>query len=148
MGRAAIPLIFASGLPEMPCGIEVMTANARILHGDAPDPSRSEEEALVTILVSFDPTQADRRSARAMAGTLIAAKCSFEPVPADQDLGDWLQAVVAPSEPTSICAVVIALPDHYSSNIEREIAGFLEDIKAINCLHLQLTVAVASNAQS
>lgn len=132
----------------MPCGIEVMTANARLLHGDTSDLSRSEEEALVTILVSFNPTQADRRSARALAGTYVAANCSFEQVPADQDLGDWFQVVVAPSEPTSICAVVFALPDHHSVSIEHEIAGFLDGMKAINGLHLQLTVAIASNAPS
>lgn len=148
MGRQAQPLINTFDCLDMNSGIEVMKAEARLLHGNASDPSLSEEESLVTILVSFDPAQADRWSARALAGTYVAAKCSFKQISADQELGDWLQAVVAAPEPTSICAVVFALPDHYSSNIEREVAKFLDDMKAIDCLHLQLTVAIASNAPS
>ena len=69
MGRYATPLLMAPPLPLVENGVEVLICEARLAHRATDDPDDTEEEQLMTVLVSFDPSPGQRYAARNLAGT-------------------------------------------------------------------------------
>ncbi len=104
----------------------------------------SPGEQLLTMLVMFDPQPADRWSARALAGSFMAAKCVFEQAPVG-DLVPWLNALMNSRIPSSACTIVFALPDDYSSEVACQIDEFLQRTQEASRHDVGLVAAVASN---
>lgn len=121
--------------------VEVLIAESRLAHSATNDPADIEEQQLMTLLVSFDPRPAPRWSARALAGTFIAAQCMFDQMPVEYELDEWLNGLLHSRVSASLC-LVLALPE-YSEDVSKQIEGFLENIRGSQHHHLQLAVAVS-----
>lgn len=141
MVRHATPLVVASALPPVDNRVEMLIAEARLLH-PATVGVEEAEEPLLTVLVSFDPTDADRRAARVLASSFVAAACSFEQAPAEADSGTWLAETLR-GLPGSWACIVIALPD-YSPEIERQLRSFLATIRRTGHHYIPLVVGIAT----
>lgn len=140
MGRYATPLITAPPLPLIENGVEVLICEARLAHCVTDDPSDTEEEQLMTMLVSFNPQPAQRYAARNLAGTYIAAQSIFEQLPVGCDLAEWLLGLLNCRVAASLY-VVLSLPPVYSEDISRQIQGVLAGLR--NSQHHQLGLAIA-----
>jgi len=108
MVRHATPLVVAPVLPSAD-RLEILVARARLHH--QPVGLDASEETLLTVLLSFDPTEAERRAARVVAASFIAADCSFESAPPAADLRSWPAETLSGLSPLGLC-MVIALPAH------------------------------------
>jgi len=139
--RQDVPLMLAEPLPPLPAGIEILVSEARL----PLQPTGMEEAGghMLTVLLSFDPTEAERRAARALAASFIAAACSFEQAPSAVDVGTWLADTLHHLPASSVC-LVIALPDH-SAETERWLCEFLDCARRTGHHDVELAVAVASN---
>lgn len=138
MVRHATPLIVAPALPSVD-RLEVLIARARLYHRPVGlDPS---DESLLTVLLSFDPTEAERRAARIAAASFIAARCSFERAPLAADTFSWLTQMLSDLPPSGLC-VVIALPAH-ELNIERQLCALVDKVRTSHH-HAPLIVGVAT----
>lgn len=142
MGRESTPLTTRC-LEPLENRVEVLIAESRLAHCATNNPDDVEEEQLMTVLVSFDPTPAQRWAARALAGTYITAQCQFEQLPCKRGLDDWLGDLLKAREPASLC-IVLSLPEH-SADLDREISRLLSDLGETQRHHLHLTVAVSQN---
>ena len=130
MGRYATPLLMAPPLPLVENGVEVLICESRLAHRATDDPGDIEEEQLMTVLVSFDPSPGQRYAARNLAGTYIAAQSTFEQLPVGCGLAEWLLGLLNSRVAASLY-VVLSLPPVYSVHIARQIqdvlAGFRND---------------------
>ena len=138
--RDATPLVVAQSLPALENHVEVLVASARLrLAFDA----ETDEVCAgnLTVLISFDPPELARRSARMVAASFVAAACSFEQAPAGVDIGTWL-AETLNNLPASSVVLVIALPD-YSPEIESQLGLFLGVVRSAGHHTVALTVGVA-----
>ena len=139
MARHAIPLVVAPALPSVD-RLEMLVARAQLHHQPAGlEPS---EEPLLTVLLSFDPTEAERRAARVLAASFIAAECSFERPPRAADLGSWLEETLLASQPSAAC-IVIALPD-YEVKARHQVHAVV-DVLRTGHHYTPLIVGVATN---
>lgn len=123
MVRHATPVVVA---PALPCAnrLEMLVARAQLHHRPfGLDPS---DEPLLTVLLSFDPTDTDRRAARALATTFVAAEYSFAQAPAAVDLGTWAAKTLRELPASSAC-VVVALPD-YSPKAGQQLGAIIDNI--------------------
>ena len=139
--RDATPLVVAPPLPALENHVEVLVASARLrLALDA----ETDEVCAgnLTVLISFDPPEMARRSARMIAASFVAAACSFEQAPAGVDIGTWL-AETLNNLPASSVVLVIALPD-YSLEIESQLGLFLGVVRSAAHHTFSLTVGVAT----
>ena len=139
--RDATPLVVAPPLPALENHVEVLVASARLrLALDA----ETDEVCAgnLTVLISFDPPEMARRSARMIAASFVAAACSFEQAPAGVDIGTWL-AETLNNLPASSVVLVIALPD-YSLEIESQLGLFLGVVRRAAHHTFSLTVGVAT----
>lgn len=141
MGRYAESLINAPPLPVIENHVEILIAESRLAYRDANEPDVVDEEQLMTVLVSFDPTPALRWSARALAATFITAQCQFEQVPLEKKLGDWLGGLLNARVAASLC-IVLLLPE-YSAEAHKQISALLTGLKEAPHHHLNLTIAVS-----
>ena len=139
--RSATPLVFAQSLPALDNHVEVFIARARLHLAFSGETDRAGAENL-TVLVSFDPLELARRSARMIAASFVAAACSFEQAPAGVDIGRWL-AETLNNLPASSVVLVIALPD-YSPEIESQLGLFLGVVRSAAHHTFSLTVGVAT----
>ena len=144
MGRYATPLLMAPPLPLVENGVEVLICESRLAHRATDDPDDIEEEQLMTVLVSFDPSPSQRYAARNLAGTYIAAQSTFEQLPVESDLAEWLLGLLN-SRVTASLYVVLSLPPIYSAEIARQIQGVLAGLR--NDRYHQLGLAVAVGAR-
>lgn len=140
MSIEAIPLITRS-LEHLENRVEVLIAESRLAYGVTDDPDDIEEVQLMTVLVSFDPTTAQRWSARALAGTYIAAQCKFEQLPAGRELDDWLGGLLKGAATTSLY-IVFSLPSGYSEDTAHQISVVLTTIRNGEPNNRHLAVAV------
>ena len=139
--RDATPLVVAQSLPTLENHVEVFVASARLhqaFGGETDDVCAGN----LTVLVSFDPPELARRSARMIAASFVAAACSFEQAPAGVDMGRWL-AETLNNLPASSVVLVIALPD-YSPGIESQLGLFLGVVRSAAHHTFSLTVGVAT----
>lgn len=125
MARRATPLVLAPALPAA-SRVELLVARARLLH--QPLGLDSSEESLLTVLLSFDPSETERRAARVVAASFIAADCSFEGAPPEADLGTWLSKTLQ-GRPPSMACVVIALPN-YDEGAARQVCALVMAVRA------------------
>lgn len=138
MARHATPLVVAPALPSVD-RLEMLVARARLHHQPVGlDPS---EEPLLTVLLSFDPTEADRRAARVLAASFITAECSFESAPPATDLGAWVSETLCAFPPSAVC-IVIALPA-FEANEAQRLGALVESLHASHHYAL-LIVGVAT----
>ena len=121
--------------------VEVLIAESRLAHGALDDPHDIEEVQLMTVLVTFDPTPAQRWSARALVGTYITAECQFEQLPLGRDFPAWLIGILNRADPASLC-IVFSLPLVYSYETEQQISSLLTTIRNGQTNKLQLAVVV------
>lgn len=140
MARNATPLVVAPALPRLENRVEVLFANARLKMPFLPD-SDQISEPLATILISFDPPEAPRRSARMLAASFVAAGHSISQAPIGADVGSWLTDALRELAASSVC-IVIALPAH-SPDVERQLQTFLEATRSAGHHHLSLVVGVS-----
>ena len=138
--RRARPLIFASELPPMN-RIEVLIAEAQLEHGEYCNPPDLSTERLLTLCVSFDPTPAVRRSARSMAATFVTAACSFEQPSEGSPNGIGALRLLMNHSAAAV-SLVVALPDEYDLEVERQVDNFLDYLRTRSGHNLQLAVAV------
>ena len=139
--RDATPLVVAQSLPALENHVEVLVASARLrLAFDA----ETDEVCAgnLTVLISFDPPELARRSARMVAASFVAAACSFEQAPAGSKIGTWLVETLH-AVPASSVVLVIALPD-YSPEIESQLGLFLGVVRRAAHHTFSLTVGVAT----
>ena len=141
MGRYATPLITTPPLAPVENGVEVLICEARLAHRATNDPEDVEEEQLMTVLVSFDPSPAQRYAARNLAGTYIAAQSTFEQLPVGRDLAEWFLGLLNSRVAASIY-VVLALPPVYSIETARQIEAVLAGLRNDRYHQLGLAVAV------
>lgn len=142
MGRYAKPLLTAPPLPPMENGVEVLICEARLAHRVTDDADEiAEEEQMMTVLVSFDPSAGQRYAARNLAGTYIAAQSVFEQLPVGRDLAEWLLGLLNSRVPAYVY-VVLSLPSVYSADIARQIEGVLAGLWGDRHHQLGLTVGV------
>lgn len=144
MGRYATPLITAPPLPPVDNGVEVLICEARLAHRATNDPAEVEEEQLMTLLVSFDPSPAQRYAARNLAQTYIAAQSTFEQLPVGCGLADLLLELLN-SRVAASMYVVLALPPVYSKETAQQIEAVLAGLR--NDRYHQLGLAVAVGAR-
>ena len=142
MGRESRALITKS-LPEMEDRIEIFVARAHLEHRWGPSDDQVEKEHLATMLLSFDPTPGDRWAARATAGRYIAAETSFWQKPSDIGLSQWMAQVFTSIPRGSSLAVVLALPDEWSADIEDQVFELLTRIRCGDH-EIQLVAGIAS----
>ena len=140
MGRYATPLLMAPPLPLVENGVEVLICEARLAHRATDDPDDIEEEQLMRVLVSFDPSPGQRYAARNLSGTYIAAQSTFEQLPVGCGLAEWLLGLLNNRVAASLY-VVLSLPPVYSENIARQIQGVLSGLR--NSQYHQLGLAIA-----
>ncbi len=138
MVRHATPLVVAPTLPSVD-RLEVLIVRARLHHG--PVGLAPSDESLLTVLLSFDPTEAERRAARVAAASFIAADCSFECAPLAVDTFSWLTQMLNDLPPSGLC-VVIALPAH-ELDIERQLCALVAKVRTSHH-HAPLVVGVAT----
>ncbi len=124
MVRHATPLVVAPALPSAD-RLEMLVARARLHH--QPVGLDATEEPLLTVLLSFDQTEADRRAARVLAASFIAADCSFECAPSAADLGSW-PAETLRALPRSVACIVIALPV-YEAKVAQRLRALVDDLR-------------------
>jgi hypothetical protein len=141
MVRHATPLVVAPALPPVGNRIEMLIAEARLRH-PATVGVEEAEEPLLTVLVSFDPTDADRRAARVLASSFMAAACSFERAPAEADIGTWLTET-SRRLPASWVCIVIALPE-YEAEVDQQLQSFLNTIRGTGHHYVPLVVGTAT----
>lgn len=142
MGRYATPLLTAPPLPPIENGVEVLICEARLAHRVTDDPGDiAEVESLMTVLVSFDPPPAQRYAARYLAGTYIAAQSTFEQLPVECCLAEWLLRLLNSRVAASLY-VILSLPPVYSEDVAGEIHGVLAGLRNGQYHQLGLTVAV------
>ena len=141
MGRYATPLITAPPLPPVDNGVEVLLCEARLAHRATNDPDDFEEEQLMTVLLSFDPSPAQRYAARNLVGTYISAQSTVEQLPVGSDLADWLLGMLKSRVAASLY-VVLALPLVYSKETARQIEAVLGGLRNDRYHQLGLAVAV------
>jgi hypothetical protein len=139
MVRYAKPLVVAPALPSLN-RLEVLIAESRLHH--SPVGLNSSEEASLTVLLSFDPTDVERRAARVLAESFIAAACSFEQAPGGFDAGTWLKEILHGLPPSWAC-IVIALPE-YDAELERELQAFLAFTRKVGRHYVSLVVGIAT----
>ena len=139
--RSATPLVVAQSFPTLENHVEVFAASAR-LHQEFGGETDEVCAGNLTVLVSFDPPELARRSARMIAASFVAAACSFEQAPAGVDIGTWL-AETLNNLPASSVALVIALPG-YSPEIESQLGLFLGVVRSAGHHSVSLTVGVAT----
>ena len=130
----------APPLPPVDNGVEVLICEARLAHHATNDPEDIEEEQLMTVLVSFDPSPGQRYAARNLAGTYIAAQSTFGQLPVGSGLAEWLLGLLNCRVAASLY-VVLSLPPVYSEDISRQIQGVLAGLR--NSQHHQLGLAIA-----
>jgi hypothetical protein len=139
--RNATPLSIAPPLPRLENRVEALIATARLqmpfLHGvdQVSDP-------LATVLVSFDPAEAARRSVRMLAASFIAAEPSISQAPAGADVGSWLTNSLQKLEASSI-SIVVALPE-YLPDVERQLRSFLDTIRRTGHHYVPMAVGIAT----
>ena len=119
----------------------MLIAESRLAHGANDDPDEIEEVQLMTVLVSFDPTPAQRWSARALAGTYITAQCQFEQLPLGRDLAGWLIGLLNSRVASSMC-LVWALPATDFSSTAQQIETVIAEVR--NGKHHKLPLSVAT----
>ena len=141
MGRYATPLLMAPPLPLVENGVEVLICESRLAHRATDDPDDIEEEQLMTVLVSSDPSPGQRYAARNLSGTYIAAQSTFEQLPVGCGLAEWLLGLLNGRIAASLC-VVLLLPSVYSKDIALQIQGVLAGLRNGQYHQLGLTVAV------
>ena len=141
MGRYATPLITAPPLPPVENGVEVLICEARLAHRATDNPEDVEEEQLMTVLLSFDPSPGQRYAARNLAGTFIAAQSIFEQLPIRRGLAEWLLGLLN-SRISASMNIVLSLPPAYSEDIARQIEAVLARLRNDRHHQLGLTVAV------
>ena len=141
MGRYATPLVMAPPLPLVENGVEVLICEARLAHRATDDPGDIEEEQLMTVLVSFDPSPGQRYAARNLAGTYIATQSTFEQLPVGCGLAEWLLGLLNSRIAASLY-VVLSLPSVYLKDIALQIQGVLAGLRNGQYHQLGLTVAV------
>ena len=141
MGRYATPLITAPPLPPVDNGVEVLICEARLAHRATNDPEDVEEEQLMTLLLTFDPSPGQRYAARTLAATYIAAQSTFEQLPVGRDLAEWLLGLLN-SRVAASMYVVLALPPFYSKETARQIESVLAGLRDVRYHQLGLAVAV------
>jgi hypothetical protein len=117
--RSSTPLLLPDPLPPLAGRIEVLVAEATLYHARGYDGPTIER--MLTIWVAVDPSESERRQARALAATFIAARCTFLQ-PADAD-GDWF-ALIEPGVKIAHVCVVLALPDH-DAEAEKRLCAML-----------------------
>ncbi len=140
MGRYATPLLNAPALPNLENGVEVLICEARLAHCATDDPSDTEEEQLMTVLVAVNPSSAQRQAARNLVGTYIAAQSTFEQLPVSCGLDGWLLQLLH-SRVTASVHVVFSLPPAYSAEISRQIQDVMAGLRKSQ--HHQLVLAIA-----
>ena len=141
MGRGAKALI-SRALESLENRVEVLIVESRLEHSAVNDSSNTEEEQLMTLLVSIDPQPAQRWSARSLAATYITAQCMFAQLPVGRELDDWLGGLLHGRVPASLC-IVLMLPE-YSDNAGQQINKLLADLRGAQHHHIYFTVAVCS----
>lgn len=141
MARYATPLTTAPPIPAIDNRVEVLICEARLVHCATNKPEDIVEEHLLTVLVSFDPTPAQRWSARALAATYISAQCQFWQLPQGCELEEWLVGLLNRVAGNSL-SIVFSLPLVYCENVANQISGFLTTIRNAPPNMLQLAVAV------
>ena len=146
MGRYATPLITAPPLPPVENGVEVLICEARLAHRATDNPEDVEEEQLMTVLLSFDPSPGQRYAARNLAGTFIAAQSIFEQLPIGSGLAEWLLGLLNSRISASI-NIVLSLPPAYSEDIARQIEAVLARLRNDRHHQLELTVAVGERPE-
>ena len=143
MGRYAEPLINTTPLPPIENGVEVLIAESRLAHRANDDPEAVEEEQIATVIVSWDPQPAQRSAARVLAATFIAARTTFERLPAGRELADWLVELLNNRVSATLC-IVLSLPHVYSEDkaqqIERVLAGIRN--RQHHCVRLAVAVSM------
>lgn len=142
MGRYAEPLINTPQLPPIENGVEVLIAESRLAHRANDDPEAVEEEQIATVMVSWDPQPAQRSAARALAATFIAARTTFQRLPAGRELADWLVELLNNRVSATLC-IVLSLPHVYSEDTAQQIEGVLAVIRNRQHHCLRLAVAVS-----
>jgi hypothetical protein len=139
MVRYAKPLVVAPALPPLN-RLEVLIAESRLHHSPVGlDPG---EEASLTVLLSFDPTEVERRAARVLASSFIAAACSFEQAPAEADIGTWLAEMLRRLPASWVC-IVVAMPD-YSPEVERQFQTFVNTIRRTGHHYVPLVIGIST----
>ena len=138
--RNATPRIIAPSLPPLENRVEVLIATARLQMPFLPGVDQFSD-TLATVLVTFDPSEAARRSVRMLAASFIAGAPSILQAPAGAEVGRWLADSVQKLEVSST-SIVVALPE-YSPEIERQLRAFLEEARRAGCHRLSLVVGVA-----
>lgn len=108
--KNSLPLIAQPPLPPMPHGVEILIArswlrNTGVLDGH----DHVEDSHHVTVLVSFDPSDAERRTMRTMAADFVTAACSFMSAPPEPDFGERL-AQLLEIHADAFLNIAIALP--------------------------------------
>lgn len=141
MGRYATPLLTAPPLAPVENGVEVLICEARLAHRATDDPEDVEEEQLMTVLLSFDPSPAQRYAARNLVGTYISAQSTFEQLPVGCGLAEWLLGMLKSRVAASLY-VVLALPAVYSKDTAQQIEAVLGGLRNDHYHHLGLVVAV------
>ena len=139
--RSATPLVVAQSLPALDNHVEVFIARARLHLAFGGETDRAGAGNL-TVLVSFDPPELARRSARMIAASFVAAACTFEQAPAGVEIGTWL-AQTLNDLPASSVVLVIALPE-YDPEIEGQLEQFLGIVRSAGHHTVSLTVGVAT----
>ena len=125
-------------------GAEVLIAKACLRNSGIQDGVEHTEDSLhMTILVSLDATEAQRRTARTLASSFIAASCEFMPPPTDSEFGARLAQVVDTHEDAHL-NITIALPD-FSPTVRFQLEEFLTAIRASRHHQIGLVVGVASS---
>lgn len=127
-------------LTPLNSGVELFFAESRLAFCPADDTTNTEEEQLITLLVSFGPPDVARWSARAFAATLVAANCTFQSLADTLKLAEKLSELLDNCVAGSLC-VVFALPD-YSEFLSHQITQFLETVRTRGQHQLNLAVAV------
>jgi hypothetical protein len=112
--RSSKPLLLADPLPPLAGRIEVLVAEATLYHPNGYDGPTIER--MLTAWIAVDPSESERRQARALAATFIAARCIFLQ-PADTD-DDWI-AQIEPGVKLAHVCIVLALPYHEAEVEER-----------------------------
>ena len=141
MGRYATPLITAPPLPPVENSVEVLICEARLAHRATDNPADVEEEQLATVMLSFDPSPAQRYAARNLAGTYIAAQSTYEQLPVGRGLAEWLLGLLNSRVAASLY-VVLSLPPVYTEHTARQIEGVMAGLRNDRYHQLGLAIAV------
>lgn len=114
--------MLADPLPPLAGRIEVLVAEATLYDPRAYDGPTIYR--ILTVWIAVDPSESERRQARALAATFMAARCTFlQP----DDTEDWF-AKVEPGVKIDHVCMVLALPDH-DAEADTQLRAMLDAVR-------------------